>query len=151
MDFLRLIILMALVVLAVLLTERSKRSIYAHQAMKAKYDLLTHEDTLYLKHVEDIASVQPASIVVHNGMVQGTGHDRIADVYDQSSHAETEAIRDACKLMKEPVLKGGILYASRQPCDMCMRVITQAGISKVCIVNSGDQVARTIFIQALLD
>lgn len=151
MDFLRFIILMALISSGILLTDHSKRALFAHQAMAAKFGVLSHEDTLYLTHVAALASVQPVSIVVQDGMLRGTGHDRVAELFDPSAHAETEAVRDACRQVKEPVLRSGILYASRQPCVMCMSVMARAGIGKVCIVASGNDAARAILVSGMSD
>lgn len=147
MDILRLMGLMALIATGILLSDHSKSMLLARQA--GKHGTVLHEDIVYLNHVTALAAVQPVSIVVQDGMLRGTGYDRVTELHDPSAHAETEAIRDACRKLKEPVLRGGVLYASRQPCEMCMSIIARAGISKVCITSGN--AARAILISEVSD
>lgn len=133
MDFLRLMFLLALLLYGAAAIERAHLVISAKQKTCAvATNTLTHEDKIYIRHVAGLASVQAASIVVQDGILPGTGLDRAAEIFDPTAHAETEAIRDACRGVKTSVLKNGILYTSRKPCTMCMGIIARAGISRVC-------------------
>lgn len=136
MDLLRFTGLIMLLVTGILLSDYSTRSLDAYQGLTTKYGIPSSEDMVYLNQLAVLASVQPVSIVVQDGLLRGTGHDRVLELHDPSAHAETEAIRDACRKLKEPVLRGGILYASRYPCTMCMNIIAHAGIRKVCITEN---------------
>ncbi len=146
MDFLRLILLVSLLAYGAIVTHHSRELIYAqHEAGAVRYLDLTDEDRVYIKHLAGLATVQPASILVQDGMLLGTGLDH-QDQFDPTAHAETEAIRDACRQAKKTVLKDGVLYASRQPCAMCMHVIAHTGIIKV-VIGSDSSNARSIRIR----
>lgn len=146
MDILRLMILMGLLIYGVLATDRAREVINVQRQSVIGYRGLTQKDKVYLKQVASLASVHPASIVVQDGVLLGTGHDRVTETLDPTAHAETEAIRDACRRTKKIVLNGGILYSARQPCTMCMRVISNAGITKVIVGSESAGLARSIIV-----
>ncbi|HVZ58126.1 MAG TPA: nucleoside deaminase [Patescibacteria group bacterium] len=50
---------------------------------------------------------------------------------DPSGHAETVAIREACKSLNTANLEGATLYESVECCVMCFSVAYWAGISKI--------------------
>lgn len=50
---------------------------------------------------------------------------------DPTGHAETAAIRTACKNLKVHSLDGGVMYESLECCNMCFSVAFWAGISKI--------------------
>lgn len=50
---------------------------------------------------------------------------------DPSGHAETTAIREACKNLNTANLEGAIMYESIECCVMCFSVAYWAGISKI--------------------
>jgi guanine deaminase len=71
------------------------------------------------------------SVVVRNGIIIGEGWNKVDRLKDPSAHAEVLAIREASKYTSAADLKGSILYASAQPCAMCLSLIYLAGIEKV--------------------
>lgn len=146
MDFIRLFLLMALLLFSVAAVDRS-RSVINASRVNTKAETLTAEDSVIIQAIAELALVQPVSIVVQDGVRLGTGSERVAEVHDPTAHAEIEAIRDACRRAKTVVLRNGVLYASRQPCSMCMHAIAQTGISKVVIApTSHDHHARVITV-----
>ena len=50
---------------------------------------------------------------------------------DATAHAEIEAIRKACKVVKNSKLYGMSLYVTLEPCIMCESAIYQARIKEV--------------------
>lgn len=50
---------------------------------------------------------------------------------DPTAHAELLALREAGRLLSTPNLEDCTVYASGQPCPMCLAAIRMAGISKV--------------------
>ena len=50
---------------------------------------------------------------------------------DPTAHAEVTAIREACKKLKTYDLSNYILYASSEPCPMCLSAIIWANIKEV--------------------
>lgn len=71
------------------------------------------------------------SVVVKDGRIIGEGWNKTRILKDPSAHAEAEAIRDACKNLDASDLSGSIVYASAQPCPMCLSLIYLTGIEKV--------------------
>ncbi|THB75354.1 MAG: nucleoside deaminase [Desulfobacteraceae bacterium] len=67
-----------------------------------------------------------AVIVSDSGRVIGTGHNRPISSNDPTSHAEIEALRDACRTMGNYRLTGVTVYATIEPCIMCMGAIIHA-------------------------
>ncbi len=50
---------------------------------------------------------------------------------DPTSHAEINAIKEACKKLNTRNLAGYTLYASSEPCPMCFVVALRTGISRI--------------------
>jgi guanine deaminase len=71
------------------------------------------------------------AVLVLGDQVVATGVNEIMRTHDISMHAEMGAIREACRTLGRPSLKGGIMYASGQPCPMCLAAMVLAGISEV--------------------
>ena len=73
------------------------------------------------------------SVLVRDGQVFAEGQNRVNSKFDPTAHAESEAIREACKALETLDLSGSTLYASGEPCWMCATVIRQVGINRVVI------------------
>lgn len=63
------------------------------------------------------------AIIVKNGEKVGVGYNQVIANNDPSAHAEIVAIRDACKHLQTFDLSGSIIYASCEPCPMCLGAI----------------------------
>lgn len=74
-----------------------------------------------------------AAIVVRDGAVVGVGSNRVATTQDATAHAETEAIRDACRRLGTSRLDGCTLYSAMEPCPMCCWALKEAGISRLVL------------------
>lgn len=71
------------------------------------------------------------AIVVRNGEVVGQGWNRVLSTLDPTAHAEVVAIRDACRNLKSFSLEGCRIYASCEPCPMCLAAIYWARIESI--------------------
>lgn len=71
------------------------------------------------------------SVIVKDGMVVGSGHNRVIVNKDPTCHGEMEAIRCACKNLGTHDLSGCELYTTAEPCPMCLGAIMWANIKKV--------------------
>lgn len=71
------------------------------------------------------------AIVVKNGQVVSGGISVGFSLNDPTSHAETAAIREACKTLKTTDLSGATLYESVECCVMCFSVANWAGVSRI--------------------
>lgn len=81
------------------------------------------------------------SVVVKDGVIVGEGWNQVALLNDPSAHAEMIAIRDAARRLSTPILTGCIVYASGQPCPMCLSLVYLAGIKEVYYCIPGDRMA----------
>lgn len=81
------------------------------------------------------------SVVARGDAILGEGWNRVRSSNDPSAHAEMEAIRDACRKTGSPRLDGCVIYASGQPCPMCLSLIYLTGIEKVFYCVPGERMA----------
>lgn len=72
-----------------------------------------------------------AALVVSNGEVVATGTNQMLALSDPTAHAELMALRQAGKVLRRVRLEDCIVYASGQPCPMCLAAMRMAGISQV--------------------
>lgn len=60
------------------------------------------------------------AVVVRDGEVIATGVNRVTGTNDPTAHAEVVAIRAACAALGSFQLEGCEVYASCEPCPMCL-------------------------------
>ncbi|MDD3183296.1 MAG: nucleoside deaminase [Alphaproteobacteria bacterium] len=71
------------------------------------------------------------AVVVKDGQVIGEGVSIGNVIHDPTSHGETASVREACKNIQSSDLSGSVLYASMQPCIMCLSAAMWAGVTRV--------------------
>ena len=71
------------------------------------------------------------AIVVADGEVIATGHNRPIRDNDPSAHAEIVALRAAGLAQGNYRLRGATLYVTLEPCPMCMGALAQARVSRL--------------------
>ena len=79
----------------------------------------------------DEGEVPVGAVVVAEGRIVGEGWNRPIDSHDATSHAETEAIRAACRLLGNYRIPGSTLYVTLEPCVMCSGAIMHSRIGRV--------------------
>lgn len=79
------------------------------------------------------------AVLVVDDAVVATGVNRILATGDPSAHAELSAIRQACLALGRTRLDGARIYASGQPCPMCLAAMHLVGISEVYFAYSNAQ------------
>lgn len=72
-----------------------------------------------------------AALVVKDGEIVGRGTNRVTTSSDPTSHAEINAIREACALLGDYQLKGCQIYTTCEPRPMCMGAIYWARPDRV--------------------
>lgn len=78
------------------------------------------------------------AVLVKDGAVLATGVNDILATNDPSMHAEMQAIRAAAAALKSPRLDGCVIYASGQPCPMCLSAMHMIGIKAAYFAYSND-------------
>lgn len=71
------------------------------------------------------------AVVVKNGKIIGEGSNSVTTNNDPTAHAEIIAIREACKNLNSYQLDNCDIYASSEPCPMCLGAIYWARIKKI--------------------
>ena len=63
------------------------------------------------------------AVIVKEGKIIARGCNQVTCQHDPTRHAEIDAIRKACKKLKDFELKDCIIYSSCEPCPMCLGAI----------------------------
>ena len=71
------------------------------------------------------------AVVVKDGCVVATGANVVTSTNDPTAHAEVVAIRAACQALGAFQLSGCDIYASCEPCPMCLGAIYWARPDRV--------------------
>lgn len=78
------------------------------------------------------------SVIIKDGNIIVSSHDKEDTENDSTSHAEMNAIREASKIIGKK-LSGCILVSTHEPCPMCASAIVWAGITDVAYGYSIDE------------
>lgn len=100
---------------------------------------------LSLKHAENEGIPFAAIIVDNKDKVIGQGVNLVNEHCDPTAHAEIEAIRNACSMLKTPHLSGKSLYASGEPCALCYIAAKWAGITHIYFASDRHEAAKEGF------
>ncbi len=76
------------------------------------------------------------ALVVKAGEVVGQGVNQILERHDPTAHAELLALRDAGKTLAQVRLDDCVVYASGQPCPMCLAAMRMAGVTRAVYAYS---------------
>ncbi|MBQ1606333.1 MAG: nucleoside deaminase [Bacteroidales bacterium] len=76
------------------------------------------------------------AVVVKDGEVVAVASNSVTIDNDPTAHAEVNAIRMACKKLDTFDLSGCEIYASCEPCPMCLASIYWARIGKLYYANT---------------
>jgi tRNA(Arg) A34 adenosine deaminase TadA len=72
-----------------------------------------------------------ALVETRTGRLLYRGRNAVMRENDPSAHAETRAVRKACRKLGRPSLAGYTLYSTCEPCPMCMASALWAGVDRV--------------------
>ena len=75
-------------------------------------------------------------VVIRRGEIIARGDNRVTSTNDPTAHAEVTAIREACRSLGKFSLEDCELYASCEPCPMCLAAIYWARIPRVYYANT---------------
>jgi guanine deaminase len=76
------------------------------------------------------------AVVVRRGKIIGRGWNQVTSTNDPTAHAEVVAIRAACRRLKTFHLEDCDLYASCEPCPMCLAAIYWVRLKRVYFANT---------------
>jgi len=85
------------------------------------------------------------AVIVRDGEIIAEGWNRVVASHDPTAHAEISAIRTACAGANNFHLHGCTLYASSEPCPMCLSAAYWAHIDRIVFANSRAEAAAIGF------
>ena len=90
------------------------------------------------------------AVVVKDGRILAGASNSVTIDNDPTAHAEVNAIRQACRELGTFDLKGSVIYASCEPCPMCLGAIYWAGIERIYYANTRADAAAADFADGFI-
>lgn len=85
------------------------------------------------------------AVIVRDGKIIGEDWNRVVASGDPTAHAEIGAIRRACAAVDSFHLPDSTLYASSEPCPMCLSAAYWARIGRIVFANTRAEAAAIGF------
>lgn len=85
------------------------------------------------------------AVIVKDGQLIVACNNEVLQTNDPTAHAEIVAIRSACTLLKSYQLVGCTLYASCEPCPICLGAIYWARPSRLVYCATREDASRAGF------
>ena len=114
---------------------------------RANSSPVTPEDTKFMQIAIDQAKEADypfGAVIVRGGRVLSFGRNSTKRNSDPTAHAEMMAIRAFLNGHEPDDLKDATLYASGEPCVMCMGAIIWCGIKRLVFAASIEQLSQRI-------
>ena len=90
------------------------------------------------------------AVIVRDGEIIARGYNQVTSTHDPTAHAEMVAIREAGRRLKTFSLAGCELYASAEPCPMCLAAIYWARLDRIYYGNPHAAAADIGFDDSLI-
>lgn len=90
------------------------------------------------------------AVIVKDGKIIAHGANEVTFTNDPTAHAEVVAIRNAGKALNSFDLTGCEIYASCEPCPMCLAAIYWARIDKLYFASTKQDAAASHFDDQLI-
>lgn len=90
------------------------------------------------------------AVIVRGAEILAEGWNQVTSTNDPTAHAEVVAIRRACQVTGDFALEGATLYASCEPCPMCLASAYWARLSRIVYANTRKDAAAIGFDDALI-
>jgi tRNA(Arg) A34 adenosine deaminase TadA len=100
---------------------------------------------LALENVRSGAGGPFAALIVKDERVIARGTNLVTSANDPTAHAEIVAIREACQVLRNFQLEGCELYATCEPCPMCLGAIYWTRPSRIFYASSAAEAAAAGF------
>jgi guanine deaminase len=90
------------------------------------------------------------AVIVRDGVIVAEGSNHVTTWHDPTAHAEVVAIRAACQSLGSHELRGCVIYASCEPCPMCLAAIYWARLDGLYYAASRQDAAEAGFDDSFL-
>ncbi|MEA3447471.1 MAG: nucleoside deaminase [Bacteroidota bacterium] len=85
------------------------------------------------------------AVIVKDGEIIAEASNSVTQTNDPTAHAEINAIRKATEKLKTFDLSGCEIYASCEPCPMCLGAIYWARLDKLYFASGREEAAKSGF------
>ena len=116
--------------------------------MTRTYDCMRRAVHIAGAHMRAGAGGPFGAVIARAGAIIAEGHNQVTSTNDPTAHAEITAIRHAASVLGTFDLSGYELYASCEPCPMCLAAIYWARLDRVYFSNTREDAARIGFDDA---
>ena len=89
-------------------------------------------------------------VMVKDDKIIAEGSNKVTFSNDPTAHAEIVAIREACKKLNTFNLSGCDLYASCEPCPMCLSAIYWSRVDNIFYANTREDAKKINFDDSLI-
>ena len=89
-------------------------------------------------------------VMVKDDKIIAEGSNKVTFSNDPTAHAEIVAIREACKKLNTFNLSGCGLYASCEPCPMCLSAIYWSHVDNIFYANTREDAKKINFDDSLI-
>jgi len=97
----------------------------------AQKKLMARAIELSIENVRSGGGGPFGAVIAKDGEIVAEAANCVTRVNDPTAHAEVMAIREACKKLRSFELKGYEIYASCEPCPMCVGAIYWSRLDRV--------------------
>ena len=91
-----------------------------------------------------------AAVIVKDGEIIAEAANSVTTANDPTAHAEIMAIREACRKLSAFALEDCEIYASCEPCPMCLGAIYWARLARVYFAADSADASQAGFDDAFL-
>ena len=95
--------------------------------------------------------VPVGAVVVLDGVIVGRGHNCPIAAEDPTAHGEIRALRDAARRAANYRLPGASLYATVEPCLMCVGACLHARVANLVFGATDEKAGAVVSCARLLD
>lgn len=86
---------------------------------------------LAMENIKERSTWPFGAVIVRDGEVIARAVNQVDALCDPTAHAEMQAVRAAAKVLNTTDLGGCIVYASGDPCPMCLTAMYLSGVQRV--------------------
>jgi tRNA(Arg) A34 adenosine deaminase TadA len=113
-------------------------------------DYMQRAITIALEKMHENAGGPFGAVVVRNGEIVAEGWNQVTSANDPTAHAEIVAIRAACTKLQTFDLSDCEMFASCEPCPMCLGAIYWARFRRLTYANTRHEAAAIGFDDAFI-
>ena len=100
---------------------------------------------LALENVQSDRGGPFGALILKNGKIIAEAANSVTSTNDPTAHAEIVAIREACKVLGTFQLTGCEIYASCEPCPMCLAAIYWARLDRIYFAGTAADATQAGF------